>query len=67
MCWRIHCGLTQIGIYVGKGKQVILWDDELRLISFSTGKRCCPRITLGTTMTTMLLVRMVQGVRLGGA
>ncbi|KAJ0747752.1 putative isoleucine N-monooxygenase [Helianthus annuus] len=45
----------------GEGKQVVLSDDELRLISFSTGKRRCPGITLGTTMTTMLLARMVQG------
>ncbi|KAJ0585198.1 putative isoleucine N-monooxygenase [Helianthus annuus] len=44
-----------------EGKQVVLSDDELRLISFSTGKRRCPGITLGTTMTTMLLARMVQG------
>ncbi|MFS7938995.1 putative isoleucine N-monooxygenase [Helianthus anomalus] len=42
-------------------EQVVLWDDELRLISFSTGKRRCPGITLGTTMTTLLLARMVQG------
>ncbi|XP_076942873.1 isoleucine N-monooxygenase 1-like [Bidens hawaiensis] len=45
----------------GDGKQVVLSDDRLRLISFSTGKRGCPGITLGTTMTTMLLARMVQG------
>ncbi|KAJ0747753.1 putative tryptophan N-monooxygenase [Helianthus annuus] len=47
----------------GEGKQVVLSDDELRLISFSTGKRHCPGITLGTTMTTMLLARMVLGFR----
>ncbi|KAI3821085.1 hypothetical protein L1987_08642 [Smallanthus sonchifolius] len=45
----------------GEGKQVVLTDDELRLISFSTGKRGYPGITLGTTMTTMLLARLVQG------
>ncbi|KAI3821076.1 hypothetical protein L1987_08633 [Smallanthus sonchifolius] len=45
----------------GDGKQVLLTDDGLRLISFSTGKRGCPGIMLGTTMTTMLLARMVQG------
>ncbi|KAI3686708.1 hypothetical protein L1987_80392 [Smallanthus sonchifolius] len=44
-----------------KGKQLVLSDDDLRLISFSTGKRGCPGITLGTTITTMLLARMVQG------
>ncbi|KAF5778509.1 putative isoleucine N-monooxygenase [Helianthus annuus] len=44
-----------------EGKQVVLSDNDLRLISFSTGKRGCPGITLGTIMTTMLLARMVQG------
>ncbi|KAK1407507.1 hypothetical protein QVD17_39123 [Tagetes erecta] len=45
----------------GEGKQVVLTDDDLRLISFSTGKRGCTGIALGTTLTTMLLARMVQG------
>ncbi|KAK9080291.1 hypothetical protein SSX86_000049 [Deinandra increscens subsp. villosa] len=44
-----------------EGKQVVLSDDELKLISFSTGKRGCPGVTLGTIMTTMLLARMIQG------
>ncbi|KAM0013338.1 putative isoleucine N-monooxygenase [Helianthus debilis subsp. tardiflorus] len=46
---------------LGEGKQVVLSDSELRLIIFSTGKRGCPGITLGTSMTTMMLARMVQG------
>ncbi|KAM0042052.1 putative tyrosine N-monooxygenase [Helianthus debilis subsp. tardiflorus] len=46
---------------LGEGKQVVMTDSDLRLISFSTGKRGCPGITLGTTMTTMMLARMVQG------
>ncbi|KAL8216163.1 hypothetical protein R6Q57_023000 [Mikania cordata] len=45
----------------GDGKQVSLSDDELRLISFSTGKRGCPGVTLGTIMTTMLFARMIHG------
>ncbi|XP_076932007.1 isoleucine N-monooxygenase 1-like [Bidens hawaiensis] len=45
----------------GEGKQVALSDNGMGLISFSTGKRGCPGITLGTTMTTMLLARMIQG------
>ncbi|KAJ0829361.1 putative isoleucine N-monooxygenase [Helianthus annuus] len=44
-----------------EGKQVVLSDNDLRLISFSTGQRGCPGIMLGTIMTTMLLARMVQG------
>ncbi|KAI3780303.1 hypothetical protein L2E82_10280 [Cichorium intybus] len=43
------------------GKQVLLSDDQLRLISFSTGKRGCPGVVLGSTITTMMLARMVQG------
>ncbi|KAF5803296.1 putative tyrosine N-monooxygenase [Helianthus annuus] len=45
----------------GEEKHVVLSDNNLRLISFSTGKRGCPGIMLGTIMTTMLLARMVQG------
>ncbi|KAK1407506.1 hypothetical protein QVD17_39122 [Tagetes erecta] len=45
----------------GEGKQVLLSDNSMRLISFSTGKRGCPGIVLGTTITTMMLARMVQG------
>ncbi|KAD1053249.1 hypothetical protein E3N88_43353 [Mikania micrantha] len=43
------------------GKQVVLTDNELRMISFSTGKRGCPGMMLGATMTIMLLARMLQG------
>ncbi|KAI3515709.1 hypothetical protein L1887_14612 [Cichorium endivia] len=43
------------------GRQVFLSDDELRLLSFSTGKRGCPGVVLGSTITTMMLARMVQG------
>ncbi|KAJ0434125.1 putative valine N-monooxygenase [Helianthus annuus] len=43
------------------GKQVVLTDNELRMLSFSTGKRGCPGIILGSTITTMLLARMIQG------
>ncbi|MFS7894409.1 putative valine N-monooxygenase [Helianthus anomalus] len=46
---------------LSEGNQVVLSDSDLRLILFSTGKRGCPGITLGTTMTTMMLARMVQG------
>ncbi|KAK9059692.1 hypothetical protein SSX86_020396 [Deinandra increscens subsp. villosa] len=45
----------------GEGKQVVLSDNELRMIPFSSGKRVCPGMMLGSTMTIMLLARMVQG------
>nr|XP_043614236.1 valine N-monooxygenase 1-like [Erigeron canadensis] len=45
------------------GKQVALSDHELRILSFSTGKRGCPGVVLGTTITTMLLARMIQGFK----
>lgn len=43
------------------GTQVFLSDNELRMLSFSTGKRGCPGVVLGSTITTMLLARMIQG------
>lgn len=44
---------------------VVLSDDDLTMISFSTGKRGCPGVMLGSTITTMLLARMVQGFSWG--
>nr|KAJ0217607.1 hypothetical protein LSAT_V11C300146270 [Lactuca sativa] len=44
-----------------KGKQVVLSDNDLRMLSFSTGRRGCPGVALGSTITTMMLARMVQG------
>ncbi|KAJ0703718.1 putative isoleucine N-monooxygenase [Helianthus annuus] len=40
---------------------MVLTDNNLMLVSFSTGKRGCPGMMLGTIMTTMLLARMLQG------
>ncbi|KAL4578667.1 hypothetical protein LXL04_014796 [Taraxacum kok-saghyz] len=45
----------------GEERQVVLTDDDLRMISFSTGKRGCPAVVLGSTMTTIMLARMLQG------
>ncbi|XP_077217564.1 phenylalanine N-monooxygenase-like [Tasmannia lanceolata] len=36
-------------------------EPELRFISFSTGRRGCPGVQLGSTMTIMLLARLLQG------
>ncbi|GKC13153.1 isoleucine N-monooxygenase 1-like protein [Tanacetum coccineum] len=44
-----------------EGKEVVLSDTELRMISFSTGRRGCPGVMMGSTITTMLLARMIQG------
>ncbi|KAI3827041.1 hypothetical protein L1987_01103 [Smallanthus sonchifolius] len=44
-----------------EGKQVVLTDNELKMLSFSTGKPGCRGVLLGSTITTMLLARMIQG------
>ncbi|KAM7501714.1 hypothetical protein LguiB_000618 [Lonicera macranthoides] len=43
------------------GSEVALTDSELRLLSFSTGRRGCAGVQLGSTITTMLLARLLQG------
>ncbi|KAM3393345.1 hypothetical protein ACQJBY_014170 [Aegilops geniculata] len=40
---------------------VLLTDPGLRFISFSSGRRGCPGISLGTSITMMLFARMLQG------
>ncbi|KAI3964954.1 hypothetical protein MKW92_048951 [Papaver armeniacum] len=46
----------------GSGEQVVeLVENDLRFISFSTGRRGCMGIPLGTSMTVMLLARLLQG------
>ncbi|KAJ0735260.1 putative tryptophan N-monooxygenase [Helianthus annuus] len=42
-------------------KEVVLTDHNLHTFSFSTGLRGCPGVLWGSTMTTMLLARLVQG------
>ncbi|XP_031498565.1 tryptophan N-monooxygenase CYP79A68 [Nymphaea colorata] len=41
--------------------EVDLAEPDLRFISFSTGRRGCMGVALGTSMTVMLLARMLQG------
>ncbi|KAF3629622.1 putative mitogen-activated protein kinase kinase kinase ANP1-like [Capsicum annuum] len=43
------------------GGEVVLTDSKLRLLSFSMGRRGCPAVKLGSTITTMLLARLLQG------
>jgi phenylalanine N-monooxygenase len=38
-----------------------LGEPELRFVSFSTGRRGCPGISLGTLITVMLFARLLQG------
>ncbi|KAK4371617.1 hypothetical protein RND71_011092 [Anisodus tanguticus] len=41
--------------------EVVLTDSELCLLSFSIGMRGCPAVKLGSTITIMLLARLLQG------
>lgn len=41
--------------------EVVLTDPKLRLLSFSTGRRGCPGVLLGSTMTAMLLATLLHG------
>ncbi|KAI9198214.1 hypothetical protein LWI28_011960 [Acer negundo] len=43
------------------GSEVVLTENDLRFISFSTGRRGCIGVTLGTSMTVMLFARLLQG------
>uniref|UniRef100_A0ACD5UW10 Uncharacterized protein n=1 Tax=Avena sativa TaxID=4498 RepID=A0ACD5UW10_AVESA len=40
---------------------VLLTEPGLRFLSFSSGRRGCPGISLGTSVTMMLFARMLQG------
>nr|XP_043635919.1 tryptophan N-monooxygenase 1-like [Erigeron canadensis] len=47
---------------VNIGKEVVLSDHDLRILSLiGTGKRGCLGVILGSTITTMLIARMIQG------
>ncbi|XP_047309395.1 valine N-monooxygenase 1-like [Impatiens glandulifera] len=43
------------------GSHEILNDQELHLLSFSIGRRSCPAVNLGSTVSIMLLARLLQG------
>ncbi|XP_027336061.1 isoleucine N-monooxygenase 1-like [Abrus precatorius] len=43
------------------GSNVLLTEPNLRLFTFSTGRRSCPGLMLGTTMTVMLFARLLHG------
>ncbi|BAT88225.1 hypothetical protein VIGAN_05167300 [Vigna angularis var. angularis] len=42
------------------GSMVVLSEPDLTFISFGTGRRGCPAILLGSTMTVMLLARLIH-------
>nr|GMD39862.1 isoleucine N-monooxygenase 1-like [Ipomoea batatas]GME16112.1 isoleucine N-monooxygenase 1-like [Ipomoea batatas]GME21500.1 isoleucine N-monooxygenase 1-like [Ipomoea batatas] len=44
-----------------EGEEVVLTDSELKMLSFSAGRRGCPGVKLGSLMSTMLMARLVQG------
>ncbi|KAL4378582.1 hypothetical protein GQ457_02G005150 [Hibiscus cannabinus] len=44
-----------------EGKEVVLAEPELRFLSFSRGRRGCPGLVLGSSMTIMLFARLLQG------
>lgn len=41
--------------------EVTFNDSELNVFSFSSGRRGCPGVTIGSTMTTLMMARLVQG------
>jgi len=41
---------------------IVLTEPSLKFISFSTGMRSCPGVKLGTTMTVLLLARLLHGL-----
>ncbi|XP_022875652.1 isoleucine N-monooxygenase 2-like [Olea europaea var. sylvestris] len=43
------------------GSEVVLVDSELNMLSFGIGKRGCAGVVLGSTMTIMLLARLIHG------
>ncbi|KAL0299935.1 UNVERIFIED_CONTAM: Phenylalanine N-monooxygenase [Sesamum angustifolium] len=51
------------GYFIPKDSEVKLVDHELCMMSFSAGRRVCPGVVLGSTMTTILLARLIQGFR----
>ncbi|XP_070031685.1 isoleucine N-monooxygenase 1-like [Nicotiana tomentosiformis] len=44
-----------------EGGDVVFTDSKLHFLSFSIGRRGCPGVKLGSTITTMLLARLLQG------
>ncbi|KAK4388547.1 Phenylalanine N-monooxygenase CYP79D16 [Sesamum angolense] len=45
---------------INKDTEVVFVDHELRMLSFSTGRRGCPVVVLASTMTVILLARFIH-------
>ncbi|KAH7838580.1 hypothetical protein Vadar_028579 [Vaccinium darrowii] len=43
------------------GSTVVLADPDLKMLSFSIGRRGCPAVNLGSSITVMLMARLLQG------
>ncbi|CAL1379827.1 unnamed protein product [Linum trigynum] len=46
--------------HLGSDQAVVLTENDLRFVSFSTGRRGCVAAVLGTCMTVMLLARLLH-------
>jgi len=42
------------------GSMLVLSEPDLKFVSFGTGRRGCPAVILGSTMTVMLLARLIH-------
>ncbi|AAF82261.1 Strong similarity to N-hydroxylating multifunctional cytochrome P-450 (CYP79) from Sorghum bicolor gb/U32624 and contains a Cytochrome P450 PF/00067 domain [Arabidopsis thaliana] len=47
--------------HVEKSLGVTLMEPDMRFVTFGTGRRSCPGTKIGTSMTIMLLARLIQG------
>ncbi|KAK3157481.1 hypothetical protein QOZ80_2AG0123080 [Eleusine coracana subsp. coracana] len=47
--------------HLNEGTTVGLSEPDLRFVSFSTGRRGCPAVPLGSCVTMMLFARLLQG------
>ncbi|KAJ9562573.1 hypothetical protein OSB04_007733 [Centaurea solstitialis] len=47
--------------HINGDDKVVLIDCNLQMLSFGIGRRGCPGVVLGSTMTIMLLARLLQG------
>ncbi|XP_035548265.1 tryptophan N-monooxygenase CYP79A68-like isoform X2 [Juglans regia] len=56
-----HLKKKEDGSSMADDQEVELAEHELRFISFSTGRRGCMGIALGSAITVMLLARLLQG------
>ncbi|PIN03872.1 Cytochrome P450 CYP2 subfamily [Handroanthus impetiginosus] len=61
--WEDHLKYKPERHIVDESKEVSFVDHELKMFSFSTGRRGCPGVALGSTMVTLILARLLQGFK----